>query len=214
MTIKRSYTSHEPSAQLLKEGDNTVHAISIIECGSFDIVELVNGKLAVTGKKANLPEWTDETGQIAVHVGNDSGSVVHRFNEDGFDKYATDLSNEQRASGIFTEVRGYACFINKKKKLVRLVSEKNTAKCARLIERFVFALAGKAGVDINVAVDNALATKSEFVVRIIKEPYTDDDGKSVNQTRVATDGFYAIGDKRLEKDAPKKSSSLPSDMEA
>jgi hypothetical protein len=213
----REIKSASPVSDVLKEGFHTVRLISAVDCDSFTDIktEHIDGRtvLVVAGPKQKQFKWASPTLEIGIHVGNDEGTIVTRLRDvinSSFKKskdYPDLTSNPE-----YTDVNGYLCrMINGK--LDREVDPKGQAKCVRIMQTFGFAICdGKEGVDLNDAIDLAIANKTEFIIKVVKDPYVNTETGEVSNG-YTVDGFYA----KSKFVAPKTSASkndIPAELQA
>lgn len=193
MTLK-SYVSKQPVSQLLKEGEQIVRLLAVIECTSFDNLKAN----AIAGKKDNLPGWINPVDQVAIVVGNSNGVLTHRLNTAGFTRY-TELSDGQLQSGAYEDIEGFAC-----KDGMRIEDPDRTAVCTRIMEHFIWALNCPDGMNGQDCVDSAIAGKTEFKITVMKEPWTN------QQSGEITEQFRITRFARLDNTEP----VVKSDLEA
>lgn len=164
-----SYSSKLPEFQKLPEGDNEVRLVSYKPTDSFHNFD---GTL-----KDPLPEYANATEQLIITVvGTDpkKGGLTHRLNLDGYLRYA-ELTDKELQSGKFEDVDGYACARDpKSKELVRLTDEARTKTCLGIIDQMFAAMQIPVGSGIE-ALDDVIAEKRSFVVKVTKGEYNDRD---------------------------------------
>lgn len=205
-----NFISREAEPQLLKEGDNVVNLYSYVECKTNQDVRVgADGKLAVAGLKSKSYDWVDTIDQVALHLGNETGSLVHRASESGCKRYS-DLTPEEIATNAFVEIKTFACTANADGQLVRVESPGNTAIAKKKFEDMLFAIAGGiAGLNGRTVLDNAIKNKTPFIVTVKKEPWKDPE------TGVATVQMVVIDFKPYTKKADaNQASEIPSSLQA
>lgn len=174
-----NYASKAPEFQKLDEGDHTVRLASYKATDSFHNYD---GTL-----KENLPEYKNSTEQLAITVVavGGRGGLTHRLNLDGYLRMS-ELSDKEIKSGKFVDIDGYACAKDPKSgDIIRLTDETRTKTCEGIMDQFFAAIGLPVGSGID-ELDQAIANKNEFVVKVTKEEY---DGK--DQYRIA--GFRKVG---------------------
>jgi hypothetical protein len=180
------FRSKKAESQLLKEGDNVVHVISSCDCTTSQDIRVVDNRLVVIGDKANQPEWKNSIDQTALHVGNDSGSLVHRASHWGCRAYSG-LTQEELDSKQYVEKKTFACkMVNGR--LEREFDPAKAEKCRSIIEDMLFGIANGAVDDRNgdQIIEDAIARKSEFIVTVKKQPWTDPDSGEMTTQMVIT----------------------------
>lgn len=162
-----SYVSKAPEFQKLPKGQNEVRLVSYKETDSFRNYDGT--------EKSTLPDYDNPTEQLVITVVSTTGKggLTHRLNMDGFVKYK-ELTPEEIASKLYTDIDGYACAMNKKtKKLERVSDEKRCATCEGILDQFFASLQIGIGSGLE-ALDEAIAEKRAFNVDVTVEEY---DGK-------------------------------------
>lgn len=156
----------KPLFNLLPTGEHLVRLIRAEETNSF---AQFNGEA-----KSNLPEWKDATPQLAVTVvaaeAGKSGGLTHRLNGRGYIKY-DELSDEQKASGEYEDINGYACSLNEDGLMVREESAAHTKECSNILNQFAAAIGAKEGETLGEAITRAIAKQVQFKVTVINDPY-------------------------------------------
>ena len=186
-----SYESKQPSSQLLKQGEHDVKLLGYTECTSFDEIK----SLKVVGQKSELPAWINPVEVLAIWVGNATGSMTYRLHLEGFLRYS-ELSDRQLKSGEFQDEEGFACKITKKG-LVREEDTERTAVCDSILDKLIWALGYPIKTNALVALEGAMASKKEFHINVVAEPWEDGD----DQLRIKK--FT-----RISEDAPKAPAGL------
>ena len=194
----RKYVSRQPEAQLLPTGMNVVHLISAIDCTSFNSIRATADGLSITGDKDKEYSYSNPMEQIAVHIGNEHGSVVHRFNCDRLLRWS-ELTKKQLESGKYTEVDEIACHMVGDN-LERMI-DKDSTTCDDIIGKFLFAITGVNGIDAEQAVDSAIASKYKFCVDIVKQVWD-------SKTQLVANKFYGLANET--KAVEEKSDDLSS----
>lgn len=175
-----NYSSKQPESQLLKEGTHRVHLVSTMELDSF--ADVKNGK--IVGMKKHLPEWVNACPVIGILVANALGLLFYRLHEKGYLRYS-ELNDAQIQSGRYVDIEGFAC-IKTEKGLERVEDPDRTAVCERIIGHFIWALGQEEGISGQDAVDRAIANKTEFIIDVIKEPWTNtESGEVTDQYRIS-----------------------------
>lgn len=168
MSRLSSYKSKTPEFQKLEEGDQIVRLASYKETDSFHNYD---GTM-----KDPLPDYSNPTEQLVITVVSTSGkgALTHRLNLDGFVRFS-ELTEKEVRSGKFEDVLGYACAKDPKtKELVRLTDEARTRTCEGILDQMFAAMNVSEGSGIE-ALDEAIADKAEFVVRVTREEYEGKD---------------------------------------
>jgi hypothetical protein len=163
-----SYSSKLPEFQKLPEGDNEVRLVSYKPTDSFHNFD---GTL-----KDPLPEYVNATEQLIITVvGTDpkKGGLTHRLNLDGYLRYS-ELTDKELQSGKFEDVDGYACAKDKTGGLVRLTDEGRTKTCLGIIDQMFAAMQIPVGSGIE-AMDDVIADKKPFIIKVTKGEYNDRD---------------------------------------
>jgi hypothetical protein len=210
----RNIQSANPVSDVLKEGFHTVRLISAVDCDSFlDIkTETIDGKtvLVVAGAKTKKFDWASPTLEVGIHVGNDQGTIVTRLHESAWKK-AKDYPS-LCADPAYTEKNGYLLtMINGK--LDREPDPRGLLRCERIMQGFGYALTdGVAGIDLNDAIDTAIATKQEFIIQVVKDPYVNKETGEVS-TGVSVEGFWAKS-KFVEPKAKAMKNDVPAELQA
>lgn len=213
----RELTSASPVSDVLKEGYHIVHLISAVDCDSFSEIktETIDGKrqLIVSGKKNKSFPWASPTLEIGIHIGNDQGTIVTRLRDMVQSawkkpKNYPDLCNNPE----YTEQKGYLLtMVNGK--LDRVEDQNGIEKCQRMLKTFAFAITdGQPNVLVNDAIDQAIAKKTEFVIKIVKDPYVDQETGDVTNGYSVSEywakSMYDAKDKKITK------SDIPADIQA
>lgn len=191
MSKLMNYVSKLVEFMKLPEGDNDVRLVSYHISDSFHNSD---GSL-----KAELPAYKNPAGQlILTFIGlANNGGITVRLNDTGFRKYAK-LSDDEIASGKYTDVNGYACTVDTQSgKLVRVESEENTRTCENILDQFFASCQIPEGSGID-ALDAVIANKTPIRVTVVNDPYEERD-----QLRISK--FRKIADVKAD---------VPSDMEA
>jgi len=163
-----SYASKAPEFQKLPEGDQNVRLVSYRVSDSF---HQFDGSL-----KDNLPEYENPTEQLIVTCVSTSGKggITHRLNMEGYTRF-NELTDKQLQSGKFVDVDGYACARDiKTKKLIRLSDPKRTATCEGILDQMFAAMNIPVGNGIE-ALEDVIAEKVEFTVKVTKEDWEGKD---------------------------------------
>ena len=163
MGIFKNYVSKAPERVELPVGTCLVTLVSYKETNSF---EMYNGEV-----KEKEFGWALPVNQLAVILkGVDvKGVHTHRFQEEGYLKYAS-LTDEEKASGLYTDIQGYACAVNKKNQLVRIPDEENTKACMNILDQFFAAVGLPEGSTID-DLDTVIEAAHPFEVTIVNKPY-------------------------------------------
>lgn len=171
-----SYQSKPVVANLLPVGEHRVKIIQGMELDSFTSHD--------GSKKEKEFPWVNPTDQYLIHVVSveNKGSLIHRLQGQGWKKFA-DLTDDEIKSKKFTNLEGYAC-IKGKLGMERILDEKKTAQCDRIFDRFMNAIGAPEGSTLD-AVDEAIASKTEFMVIVTNDEY---EGK--DQLRIS--GFKPV----------------------
>jgi hypothetical protein len=178
MTKIASYKSKTPVFQKLATGANKVRLVSLKQTDSFHNYD---GTM-----KENLPEYVNPCEQLAITVVSTEGKggLTHRLNLEGYVPFSK-LSAEEIESGLFIDVNGYACAVNKKtKELQRIPDETNTATCVGIMDQLFAAIGMPEGSGIE-DLDEAIADKKEFVVTVTNEPYEGKDQLRISSFKKA-----------------------------
>lgn len=169
MDFFKSIKVERPEFNLLGVGEHNVRLIRAEETDSFS---QFNGE-----EKKSLPLWKDRTPQLAVTVvsaeDGKSGGLTHRLNGLGYIKY-NDLSDDQKESGDYEDVQGYACVLNEEGDLVRIMSEERSKQCKNILNQFAAAVGGKEGDNLGDTLTRAIANKTTFKATVVNDEY---DGK-------------------------------------
>lgn len=174
---------------IMKAGSNVVRLISYLICTSFDEIAYDKEKGLVITKedsKRDPEKWNTPTQQVAILVAGESGAITHRMSVNSWlladrpDHY----TQAMRESGQYVVVGKYVCEV-RNGKLERIPNSSGELRCRRIIESFLFAITGgKAGIDGDQAMDQAIALKTDFIVNVENEVY-----EGVLQSRLDPDGF-------------------------
>lgn len=160
------YKSKAPEFQQLKEGDHNVRLVRYQPTDSFHNFD---GSL-----KENLPEYVNPTEQLVITVVSAAGrgGITHRLNLDGYVRYS-ELSDKELKSGKFIDINGYACSEDPKtEEIKRVTDEARTATCEGMLDQFMAATGLPVGSGID-DLDEVIASKKEFGIRVTKEVYED-----------------------------------------
>jgi len=161
-----SYKSKPVVSQLLPAGEHRVKLISIMETDSFTSHDKT--------VKDNLPEWSNPTDQLLIHVVSidNKGSLIHRLQGQGWLKFA-DLTDNEVKSKKFTNIDGYAC-AKVDGKIMRIEDPAKTATCDRILDRFMNAVGAPEGSDLDY-LNTAIARGTEFNVIVVNDEYEGKD---------------------------------------
>lgn len=176
MSIFKKIRGARSTFNPLPEGFHVVTLTKHMEIDSFTDH---NGEV-----KKDLPEWADATPQYLIAVKGEKGSLMHRLNGRGYIKYES-LSDKQIESGEFIECESYACTTNEDGKIVRIEDKVKTEAAERIMASFLFATAGEEGTV--EALDEVVADKEQFVVKVVNKPY---DGKE----NLEIEAYYSLED--------------------
>ena len=166
----KSMDVERPEFNLLSPGDHIVRLIRYEETDSFT-------KYSGDPKGKDFG-WADPTPQLAVTFvaaeSGKSGGITHRCNGLGYVKH-DELSDEQRSSGDYEEIGGYACTANEDGEIVRIVSPEAAKACKNILNQLASALGGKEGDNFGEVLDNAIANQTKLTITVINDPYEGKD---------------------------------------
>ena len=170
MDFFKSFKVAEPQFVSLEPGEHQVRLVKYEETNSFS---KLNGDT-----KDNLPEWTDFTPQLAITVvatgKGKTGGMTHRLNGMGYLKYS-ELTEEQIASGDYSDCHGYAVSADSEGDMVREASPEHSKECENIMNQFAAALKIKVGSKLEKGLDEAIANKVDFTIVVVNEPYEGKD---------------------------------------
>jgi len=206
--MAHNYVSKSVQPRLFKVGANVAWLLALIECTAIQTVEIVGGILSITGTKKTVYPWSDALEQFCIWMTDaDGNSHVHRFNKQGVLKAEdNEYTQAMRESGRYTVVsykgHNYVCeTVNGK--TVRVENVNKTAVCTEIICHFLSAIvSGAENVPMNTAVDNAIAGKTKFIVKMVADTWADpDDGVVHDQLVVSSkkDSFSVYDENKPEK---------------
>ena len=166
MDFFKSMQVERPEFNLLPVGEHIVRLIRFEETTSFS---QFNGE----AKKKDFG-WADPTPQLAITVvaaeEGKSGGMTHRLNGQGYLKY-NELSDEQKASGEYEEIGGYACTANEDGVIVRILSPEHTKQCRNILNQFAASLGAKEGENLGDVLTSAIANQTKFKVTVVNDEY-------------------------------------------
>jgi hypothetical protein len=182
-----SFQVAKPELTLMQAGDH-VSRISSVRMTDAD------HQLDGVPKKEQKP-WVDVHHQMAVTFASVKGAglITNRFNSKGFERY-DELTDEQRASGKFENVEGFACRKNKQGQLERCESVSRTTECINILNKFAAALGIAEGESLMDGIQRAIAEKRELVVLVKADVYKDKD-------QLVVKGFKKVVDASSEADS-------------
>lgn len=158
-----SFVSKDVKSEVLPVGTHNVLLTKAIISTSFHNHD--------GSEKDKEYEWKDPTPVLIVSFVKDAKAILHRFNFLGYKNYDDDLTTEEKESGEYevSEESGYALKDGK-----RVVSEKNTDACVRILSRLFSAVGLKPGSTLDDL--NALIEKREAECTIVVEEKKKPDG--------------------------------------
>ena len=166
MDFFKSMQVERPEFNLLPVGEHIVRLIRAEETDSFS---QFNGE-----QKKKAFAWSDRTPQLAITVvaaeEGKSGGMTHRLNGLGYVKFS-ELSDEQKESGEYEDMNGYACSANEDGEIVRTVSEQHTKQCRNILNQFAAAIGAREGENFGDAVTRAIASQVKFRVTVVNDEY-------------------------------------------
>ena len=174
-----SFQVAKPAMTLLTAGEHRVRILSLRMTDA-------DHKLDGTPKDEQKP-WVGEHTQLAITFGGVKGGLItNRFNSKGFERY-DELDDKQRASGLFTNVEGFACIKNKKGQLERVESVAKTTECINIINKFAAAIDAVEGESLVDTIEAAIADKRELIVVVKADTYKGKDQVVVSAYKKAAD---------------------------
>lgn len=159
--------TRESTFNQLPAGDHVVEIIGVKRTN-----DRVSGFINPVPKPEDkLPEWSDETPQLAVQFKSEKGSTLHRFNGGGYERF-DELENTD--GFISSGDEGYAV---DSKTMRRLVSESKTGSCRNIIAQ----LFNSAGLPEGSHYLKLIGQK--LIITVNKETYNNRDQFKVSRTR-------------------------------
>lgn len=180
-----SFQVSKPEMTLLTAGE---HRVRILSIRMTDADHKLDGNV-----KDNPKPWVDVHQQLAVTFGAIKGGLItNRFNSKGFERY-DELTDAQRASGLFQNIEGFACTQNKKGQLQRAESVAKTTECINIINKFAASLGVAEGESLLESIDAAIADKRELVIIVKADSYKGKD-------QVVVSGYKKVADVTASKE--------------
>lgn len=180
------FSSHvvaKPEFQLLPQG---IAEVRLLRFEVLDSFTQFNGTVKDDDK---LPEWIDPTVQLAITVVSaekgKSGGLTHRFNGGAFAKY-DQLSDEQRDSGNYENLGGYACKLNKQGKYERIPDPEKTKSCDNIMNQFANALRIPEGTLLLDGLAEARDDQRVFQVTVTNDEYKGKDQYRLSKFKAVT----------------------------
>ena len=174
----------KPKFMQLTEGKHIVRFTRVEEVGSFHNYD---GSL-----KTDLPEWDNETPQLAVTMvaaeDGKSGGITHRFNGCGFLKYE-DLSEKQLKTGKYVDIQGYACYEHKEGDqtfTMREESSENIEACDNILDQFSAAMGFEEDSDFYESLESAIAEQKTVEITVVSKVWDGKDQLKVERFKSAS----------------------------